>query len=127
MISVGMTNTMEITVEPQMTAKALKSGALDVFASPIMIAFMENCAMDCVSPHLEPGMTTVGTAVDVSHLAPTPVGMKVTFQCRLVEIDRRRLVFEVTATDERELIGKGIHQRFIVSGEKFYEKCAEKL
>jgi hypothetical protein len=73
-----------------MTAKSMKSGLLDVFATPMMIACMENCCLECVRPQLDEGMSTVGTAVDIKHVAATPVGMQVCFTCRLEEIDRRR-------------------------------------
>ncbi len=119
----GMTHTLTATVEPSMTAANMKSGCLDVFATPVMIALMENVCLECVQPALEDGMTTVGTAVSVKHLAPTPVGMQVRFECTLREIDRRRLVFDVKAFDEVSLIGEGTHERFIVEGEKFVEKC----
>ena len=119
----GMTHTLTVTVEPSMTAACMKSGCLDVFATPVLIAFMENVCLECVQSSLDEGMTTVGTAVSVKHLAPTPVGMKVRFECTLREIDRRRLVFDVQAFDEVSLIGEGRHERFIVDGRKFTEKC----
>ncbi len=119
----GMTHTMTVTVEPSMTAANMKSGCLDVFATPILVALMENVCLECVQGDLEDGKTTVGTAVNISHLAPTPVGMRVRFECTLREIDRRRLVFDVKAYDEVSLIGEGTHERFIVDGEQFVEKC----
>ena len=125
-MKVGMTHTLTMTVEPQMTAKTMKSGALDVFATPVMIAYMENVCLDCVAPALEPGQSTVGTEVNVRHLSPTPVGMEVTFTCELMEIDRKRLVFSVRAEDKAGLIGEGTHERFIVDCEKFLAKCAAK-
>ena len=127
MLEVGMTYSFTITVEPQMTAKSMKSGLLDVFATPMMIACMENCCLECVRPQLDEGMSTVGTAVDIKHVAATPVGMQVCFTCRLEEIDRRRLVFTVSANDEAGLIGEGRHERFIVDSKRFEEKCAAKL
>lgn len=127
MLEVGLEYTFTMTVEPHMTAKSMKSGALDVFATPVMIACMENCCLECVQPHLEAGMSTVGTAVDIKHVAATPIGMQVRFACRLEEIDRRRLVFTVTANDEAGLIGEGRHERFIVDSSKFEAKCAAKL
>ncbi len=118
----GMTHTLTVTVEPTMTAASMKSGCLDVLATPILVAFMENGCLECVQGELDEGMTTVGTLVNISHLAPTPVGMKVRFECTLREIDRRRLVFDVKAFDEVSLVGEGTHERFIVNGEKFVEK-----
>lgn len=122
----GMTHTMSMTVEPQMTASSMKSGALAVFATPIMIAMMENVCMECVAPSLPEGQSTVGTLVNVTHEAPTPVGAEVHFSCTLREIDRRRLVFDVVAEDGMGVIGRGIHERFIVDSEKFEQKCRER-
>ena len=122
----GMTHTMSMTVEPQMTASSMKSGALAVFATPIMIAMMENVCMECVAPSLPEGQSTVGTLVHVTHEAPTPVGAEVRFSCTLREIDRRRLVFDVIAEDGMGVIGRGIHERFIVDSEKFEQKCRER-
>lgn len=118
-----MTHSLTVTVEPTMTAANMKSGCLDVFATPILIAFMENVCLECVQGALDEGMTTVGTAVSVTHLAPTPVGMKVRFECTLREIDRRRLTFDVRAFDEVSLIGEGTHERFVVDAQKFVQKC----
>lgn len=118
----GMTHTLTVTVEPTMTAASMKSGCLDVLATPILVAFMENVCLECVQGELDEGMTTVGTLVNISHLAPTPVGMKVRFECTLREIDRRRLVFDVKAFDEVSLVGEGTHERFVVDGEKFVAK-----
>lgn len=118
----GMTHTLTVTVEPTMTAASMKSGCLDVLATPILVAFMENVCLECVQGELDEGMTTVGTLVNISHLAPTPIGMKVRFECTLREIDRRRLVFDVKAFDEVSLVGEGTHERFVVDGEKFVAK-----
>ena len=118
-----MTHSLTVTVEPSMTAANMKSGCLDVFATPILIAFMENVCLECVQGALDEGMTTVGTAVNIAHLAPTPVGMKVRFEGTLRVVDRRNLSFDVKAFDEVSLIGEGTHERFIVDGEKFVQKC----
>ncbi|NCB04992.1 MAG: thioesterase [Clostridia bacterium] len=125
-MEVGMTHEMSMTVEPHMTASSMKSGALAVFATPIMIAMMENVCMECVAPSLPAGQSTVGTRVDVTHEAPTPVGAVVRFACTLREIDRRRLVFDVTAYDGAGVIGRGMHERFIVDSDKFEQKCRER-
>ena len=127
MLKPGMKHSETITVEAYMTAKVMKSGASDVFATPYMIAMMENVCLECVQPYLEPGMGTVGTAVNVSHSAPTPEGMQVRFDCELLEIDRRRLVFAVSAFDTREQIGSGTHERFIVDMDKHVGKAKAKL
>lgn len=126
-LELGIKGSSARTVTTFFTAKALGSGGLDVLATPIMVALMEEAALLSVRPYLEPGMDTVGTKLDVSHLSATPVGMKVRAESELVEIDRRRLVFEVRAYDEAGLIGEGTHERFIVDMEKFMAKCEAKL
>ena len=115
-LELGIKGSASCTVTKDLTAKALRSGGLDVFATPIMIALME-----------EASLVTVGTHLDVSHLSPTPVGMKVTAESELIEIDRRRLVFAVKAYDETGLIGEGKHERFIVDMDKFTAKCEAKM
>ena len=109
------------------TAKALGSGGLDVLSTPKLIALMENAALLSVRPYLEEGSDTVGTLLNVKHLAATPVGMTVRAEAELIEIDRRRLVFSVKAWDEVELVGEGTHERFIVDMEKFTNKCNSKI
>ena len=126
-LELGIKGSASCTVTKDLTAKALRSGGLDVFATPIMIALMEEASLVSVRPYLEPGTDTVGTHLDVSHLSPTPVGMKVTAESELIEIDRRRLVFAVKAYDESGLIGEGTHERFIVDMDKFTAKCEAKL
>ena len=96
-IELGIKGSSSCTVTSDLTAKSLRSGGLDVLATPIMVALMEEAAQLSVRPYLEPGTDTVGTRLDVSHLSATPVGMKVRAESTLVEIDRRRLVFEVKA------------------------------
>ena len=92
-----------------------------------MIALMENTAYTSVAAQLEPGQGTVGTLMNVKHVAATPVGMKVVCETKLIEIDRRRLVFAVTASDEAGLIGEGVHERFIVDNAKFQSRADAKL
>ena len=125
-IELGIKGSSSCTVTSDLTAKSLRSGGLDVLATPIMVALMEEAALLSVRPYLEPGTDTVGTRLDVSHLSATPVGMKVRAESTLVEIDRRRLVFEITAHDDVEVVGKGTHERFIVNSEKFVSKCNSK-
>ena len=108
------------------TAAAAGSGGLQVFGTPFMVALMEKAAWSSIAPHLAPGDSTVGTKVNISHLSATPVGMKVWCECELVDMDRRRLVFEVTAYDERGVIGQGTHERFIINKEKFQSKVDQK-
>ena len=100
-ISVGAVGTASTVVTPENTAAAVGSGALPVFATPYMIALMENAACNAIADGLEEGQSSVGTKLDVSHDAATPVGMHVTAKAELVEVDRRRLVFRVTGGGRR--------------------------
>lgn len=120
----GIKGTASCTVSDKHTARSLRSGGLDVLATPIMVALMEEAALTSVRPYLDPGMDTVGTRLDVSHDSATPVGMRAWAESELVEIDRRRLVFKVRAFDEAGPIGEGTHERFIVNVEKFTAKCS---
>ena len=123
----GICGVQTITVAEQQTAKHLGSGELAVFATPCMIALMENTAYKSVQPCLEPGQGTVGTLLNVKHLAATPVGMEVRCETKLIEVDRKRLVFEVKAFDACGLIGEGVHERFIVDNQRFMQKAESKL
>ena len=125
-MEVGICGKQTITVTEAMTAKAMGSGALDVFATPCMIALMENTAFESVQAELEEGCGTVGTALNVKHVAATPVGMKVTCDTELIKVDGRALTFLVKAYDACGLIGEGEHERFIISEEKFQAKTDAK-
>ncbi|MGN0482470.1 MAG: thioesterase family protein [Lachnospiraceae bacterium] len=122
----GITAKKTITVDKTNTADTVGSGLLPVFATPAMIALMENVASSSVQPYLEEGQGTVGTLINVKHTAATPLGMDVTCETKLVEIDRRRLVFEVKAYDAAGVIGEGTHERFIIENEKFLKKAESK-
>jgi len=122
----GITGEATTTVTLENTASAVGSGGVDVFGTPMMIGLMEMAALHLVQPHLGPGETTVGTLVNVRHLAATPVGMKVRATARLTEVQGRRLVFAVEAWDEVEKIGEGVHERAIVQQEKFLNRTAQK-
>lgn len=127
MLEAGIKGTKEIMVTNENTAKTMGSGTLDVFATPAMIALMENTAYESVASELEEGSGTVGTALNVKHVAATPVGMKVTCETELIKVDGRALTFSVKAFDEKGLIGEGEHERFIVFNEKFQTKADAKL
>lgn len=117
----------KMLVDKNRTAKIMGSGTLDVFATPAMIAFVENTCMKSVESILEPGQCTVGISVEAQHLAATPIGMEVTCKCTLVERDRKKLTFEAIISDNAEIIGKARHERFIVDSQKFIDKTNEKL
>ncbi len=126
MLEAGITLTRTTTVEHSQLASTMRSGSLDVFATPAMVAFMEETAMESVAPHLDEGCTTVGTRIEVSHLAASPLGAHIRCESALVEIDRRRLVFDIKAWDDAELIGEGHHERFIIFSDRFMEKVNAK-
>lgn len=122
----GIAGKQTITVTEDRTAAVMGSGELSVFATPAMIALMENTASKSVANALEEGQGTVGTSIDVKHVAATPVGMEVTCETKLVKVDRKRLVFEVKAYDAAGIIGEGVHERFIIDNEKFMTKALAK-
>jgi predicted thioesterase len=126
MLKVGITGTQERTVTQELTAEAMGSGELPVFATPAVIALAEETAWKSVAPYLEEGQGTVGTVMDLSHIAATPLGMQVRCESELVEIDRRRLVFLVKVYDEKEKVAEGRHERFIVDNAKFLAKAESK-
>ena len=123
----GITNKTETIVTKELCANAWGSGGLEVYATPAMIALMENTAWASVEPCMEEGRSTVGTKLDVSHLSASPVGARITCESELVEIDGRRLVFKVSASDDAGLIGEGMHERFIINTEKFMSRTEAKL
>ncbi|MBM9612761.1 thioesterase family protein [Desulfobulbus rhabdoformis] len=112
----------ELVVTLDDTAAKYGSGLVEVYATPAMVALMEKTCLQSVLPYLPQGHGTVGIKIDVSHSKATPVGMKVTCESTLIEVDRRRLVFEVLATDEKGEIGRGRHERFVIDTAKFMEK-----
>lgn len=123
----GIKGYKEITVAKELTAISLGSGDLEVYATPAMIALMEETASESVKPGLEVGQGSVGTYIAIKHLAATPIGMRVRCESELVEVDGRRLVFNITAYDEKDKIGEGTHERFIISNDKFQSKVNSKL
>ena len=123
MLEIGIKGSGEAVVTEALTAKAMGSGELPVYATPAMAALIEETAWKSVAPALEPGQGTVGTKLDISHLAATPLGRKVRCETELIEIDRRRLVFSAAVYDEAGKIGEGAHERFIVDNGKFLAKA----
>ena len=126
MIQTGIKGYKEQTVTAEMSAARIGSGLVEVFATPMMVALIEQTCLESVLPYLEEGQGTVGTLVNVSHVSATPVGMRVWCESELTEVDRRRLVFKVKAYDECGLIGEGTHERFVIDNAKFMDKIKHK-
>ncbi len=127
MLKIGLQGSAEKLSSAETTASNFGSGGVDVFATPVMIGLMEEAACNAVHELLPAGQTTVGTTVNVKHMAATPVGMKVRGEALLTMVDGRRLVFQITAYDEKEKIGEGEHERFIIDLDKFLGKVKQKL
>lgn len=124
MLEAGMKFEMIKTVTENDTANKIASGAINVFATPVMIAWMEEASSNLAQKELESGLSTVGTEVNIKHLKATLVGTEMKIAAELKEIDRKKLIFEVKVYEKKEniLVGEGSHTRFIIDSEKFYEK-----
>jgi predicted thioesterase len=123
----GLKGEAELVVGEEHTALRVGSGRVRVFATPLMIALMESAAVAAVEDVLAPGQQSVGTHLDVRHLAATPVGLRVRAAAELVKVDGRLLTFHVTAADEKEPIGEGTHVRALVDAERFDARLQAKL
>jgi predicted thioesterase len=117
-----LTHSEMLRVRHEDTAAVYGSGSLEVFATPAMIALMEKTCLESVNDKIGEGNTTVGIAVNIKHLKASPVGAAIRCDSKLIEVDRKRLVFEVRCFDGETLIGEGIHERFVVDSEKFTKK-----
>lgn len=115
-----------LTVLDSHTAQAQHSGSVPVLATPVMVALMEEAAVNAIAAALPPGKTSVGTHLDVRHLAATPVGVAVRAQARVTLVDNKRITFRVLAWDAVEQIGEGSHERMLVDEEKFLSRTAGK-
>ncbi len=125
-LKAGIKGEAKATVSEDNTAIAFGSGSVRVFATPAMVGLMEKASLSSVDPLLEPGFATVGTKVNIKHLAATPIGMNVVVNSLLIEVDGKRLVFEVEARDDVDLIGTGTHERFIVKLDSFFKRAESK-
>jgi predicted thioesterase len=121
-MEIGLTYTSTLVVSTDHVAAVMGSGDLHVFATPAMVALMENAAMLAVALHLGEGETTVGSMISTSHLKPSKVGNIVEARAELTEVDGRKLTFKISAYDGETLIGEGDHVRFVVNREKFLSK-----
>ena len=121
-MNIGLNYTSVTTVENSNTALALGSGDMEVFATPAMVALMENAAMNAVAAHLEAGQTTVGSQIATTHIKPSALGATITATATLTAVEGRKLSFAVEAYDGETLIGSGTHVRYIVDRERFLAK-----
>ncbi|KMQ49554.1 thioesterase [Chitinispirillum alkaliphilum] len=121
-LSPGISHTSQQIVTTEHSASSLGSGMVEVFATPAMVALMENAAMLAVLPHLPEGQNTVGAEISVKHIKATPIGMTVHSKATLTGVENRKLEFEVTAWDEEGEIGKGRHTRYVIDVERFMGK-----
>ena len=126
-ITVGMTGSVSTAVEREDTAFEVGSGSLLVYATPCMVALMEGAACEAIAPALNEEKTTVGTALNISHLSATPVGMEVRAEAEVTEVEGSTVTFQVTAYDEKGKIGEGTHKRVIVTAQRFLDKTYAKL
>ena len=125
-LKIGLKGETVISVEEHLTAKKMGSGTLRVLATPALVALVEKAAVLAVEKDLGQGETTVGMDIKLKHKAPTPVGMKVAARAELIEVQGKKLKFRVEAEDEKEVIGRGEHHRFIVTEEQFQRETESK-
>jgi len=125
-IPIGTTGQRQFLVTGEVAISFMGAEGARVLATPFMIMYMERTCRETVLPLLDPGHDTVGTHVNVSHLAATPIGMMVTFFCEVVAVNDRRIQFRVEARDEKDRIGEGTHERAIVNVARFATRMAEK-
>ena len=126
-LTAGLSSAIRYRVKDASTARQLGSGSVDVLATPEMVRLMEVAAVAALTDQLPPDYTSVGTLLDITHLAPTPVGLGVQVSATLVEVQGRRLRFEVVAHDDVEEIGRGTHERVLVEVEGFVDRANRKL
>jgi fluoroacetyl-CoA thioesterase len=125
-LKVGITHEIKRETTEDMSAQKVFPYVPHVYATSAMVGHMEAVCAEMVLPHLGEGEQTVGIGMQFSHTAATPLGMKVRFKAKLIEVDDRKLVFEVEGFDEVDKIGEATHQRFIINAEKFNSRVAKK-
>ena len=123
----GLRGELEVVVTPADLAERWGSGLVPVYSTPALVGLLESAAVQALAGRLAPGQTSVGAHIDLHHLAPTPVGMCICARAELVQVEGRRLTFDIEAWDEKELIGRATHERFIVDRERFVAKAMAKL
>jgi predicted thioesterase len=126
MIRPGGSGRAELLVGEEHTAPRVGSGKVHVLATPVMINLIEAAALEALDRHLPPGYQSLGTRIDVRHIAATPVGMKVVAEAAVSHLAGRTAFFSVKVKDEKELVGEGTHERVVVNVEKFSERVRRK-
>lgn len=126
MLKTGIKGKQEVLVTEDNTAHTYGSGLLEVFATPAMAALIEKTAWMSVNPYMNDGEGTVGTVLNIRHMAATPLGMTVCCESELIKVDGRRLVFHAEVFDSKGKVGEGEHERFVINSEKFMEKAMKR-
>ncbi len=125
-IEIGLKGRAETVVVPDNTAAAVGSGLVPVFATPYMVALMEQAASSSLVPHLDDGQGSVGIHLDINHESATPIGMKVWAESEVISVDGKQITFAVSAYDEVGLIGRGTHKRACITVDRFMAKTQQK-
>jgi fluoroacetyl-CoA thioesterase len=126
-LKTGLAGESQVKVSEENTALKYGSGTINVFATPAMIGLMEKASIEAVEKLLPEGFATVGTKIEVKHIAATPIGMNITAKAELLEIDNKKLKFSIEAYDDADKIGEGIHYRYIINLGDFMKKNEIKL
>lgn len=122
----GMTHELLVTTQPEDSAQKFYPHLPDVFATPCLVGLMERVSAELINKHLQPGEQSVGIAMDLKHMAATPLGMEIRVKTEVVAVEGRKLTFRLEAYDEVEKIGEANHERFIIQAAKFNARVAEK-
>lgn len=125
-IRVGLIGEAITTVNSDLTAVKMGSGSVNVYATPAMVALMEAAAVSAIDPLLSEGRTSVGIEIHIRHLSATPIGEQITAMAEVTRIDAKRVIFELRAWDEHEIIGQGTHIRYIIDADEFMERLTGK-
>ncbi|GAC1420808.1 MAG: thioesterase family protein [Candidatus Velthaea sp.] len=125
-LDVGRTYQSQSRVEEWMTAEKAGNKGVDVLSTPMLLQLVEDAAMQCIAPTLEPGQISLGTHVDLAHLAPSPVGLIIRTEVEVLKFDGRRIEFAFSSFDEREKVAEGTHERYITERSKFLERLEDK-
>ncbi len=125
-ITVGMTNEMRLKTGPEHSAQKFFAGVPDVFGTPFLGGLFEAVSAELMSRQLAPGEMSVGTAMNLKHLAPTPLGMEVRAVTEVTLVEGRKITFKLEGFDEKEKIGEAVHERFIINAEKFNQRVEAK-